>query len=261
MADNPVRLRFSSKVALVSGAGSGIGRAIAEGLGREGASVALLGRTRSKLEETAERLPPKRSLVITGMHEDPLDAARAVRSAVEAFGGLDVLVNNAGVFIGGTAADTPDEDWRVAIAANLTGPFLLGREALPHLRRRRGSIVNVGSTLGTRSIPGALPYAVAKAGLAMLTTATALEEAPNGVRVNAVAPGVVDTPIHRTRIGDDPAAITGFLEEMGALHPLGRIGKPEEVAAAVIFLASEDSAWTTGAVLPVDGGMLLKNDK
>jgi NAD(P)-dependent dehydrogenase (short-subunit alcohol dehydrogenase family) len=261
MPDNPVRLRFSHKVALVSGAGSGIGRAVAAGLAREGASVALLGRTRSKLEETAERLPRGRSLVVTGMHEDPLDAARAVRGAVEAFGGLDVLVNNAGVFVGGTAADTRDDSWGLAIAANLTGPFLLTREALPALRRRHGSIVNVGSTLGERPIPGALPYAVSKAGLAMLTIATALEEASHGVRVNAVAPGVVDTPIHRTRIGEDPLAIEKFLSEMGALHPLGRIGTPEEVAAAIIFLASDDSTWTTGAVLPVDGGILLKNDK
>ena len=259
MADNPVRLRFAHKVALVSGAGSGIGRAVAEGLAREGASVALLGRTRSKLEETAERLPPKRSLVIEGMHEDPLDAARAVRSTVEAFGGLDVLVNNAGVFIGGTAAGTTDEDWRLALA-NLTGPFLLTREALPPLRRRRGSIVNVGSTLGSRPIPGALPYAVSKAGLAMLTIATALEEAPNRVRVNAVAPGIVDTPILQRR-SREAAEISDYLEEMGRLHPLGRVGKPEEVAAAIIFLASEDSAWTTGAVLPVDGGILIKNDK
>ena len=259
MADNPVRLRFAHKVALVSGAGSGIGRAVAEGLAREGASVALLGRTRSKLEETAERLPPKRSIVIAGMHEDPLDAARAVRSTVEAFGGLDVLVNNAGVFVGGTAGLTSDEDWRLALA-NLTGPFLLTREALPHLRRRCGSIVNVGSTLGSRPIPGALPYAVSKAGLVMLTTATALEEAPNRVRVNAVAPGVVDTPILRRR-SREAAEISDYLEEMGRLHPLGRVGKPEEVAATIIFLASEDSAWTTGAVLPVDGGMLLKNDK
>lgn len=261
MADNPMRSRFVSRVALVSGAGSGIGRAVAEALGLEGASVALLGRTSEKLEETASRLPPDRSLVIAGRHEDPADASFAVRRTVEVFGGLDVLVNNAGVFVGGSAERTLEEDWSRAIAVNLTGPFLLSREALPHLRRRRGSIVNVGSTLGSRPIPGALPYAVAKAGLVMLTTATAAEEARHGVRVNAVAPGVVDTPIHRTRVGEDPADIAYFLEEMGKLHPLGRIGRPEDIAAAVLFLASDDSSWTTGVVLPVDGGILLKNDK
>jgi NAD(P)-dependent dehydrogenase (short-subunit alcohol dehydrogenase family) len=254
-------MRFASRVAIVSGAGSGIGSAVAAGLAREGASVVLLGRTRGKLEDVARRLPAGRAEVVAARHEDPEGAAGAVQRAIERFGGLDVLVNNAGIFVGGSAAEASVESWREALAVNLTGPFVLTREALPHLRRRGGAIVNVASTLAIRPIPGATPYSVAKAGLVMLTLATATEEAAHGVRVNCVCPGVVDTPIHRQRVGDDPAAVRGLLEELGKLHPLGRVGTPEEVAAMVLFLASAESAWTTGAVVAVDGGILLKNDK
>jgi meso-butanediol dehydrogenase/(S,S)-butanediol dehydrogenase/diacetyl reductase len=254
-------MRFASKVALVSGAGSGIGRAVAEALAREGAHVVLLGRTRKKLDDAAARLPAGRALVVAARHEDPAGAAGAVRAAVEAFGGLDVLVNNAGEFVPGSAADATLDAWNASLAANLTGPFLLTREALPHLRRSAGAVVNVASTLGIRPIPGVLPYAVAKAGLVMLTLAAAAEEAPHGVRINCVCPGVVDTPIHRRRVGEDPEAIAAFLREMGRLHPLGRVGKPEEVASLVLFLASAESSWTTGAVVAADGGILLKNEK
>jgi NAD(P)-dependent dehydrogenase (short-subunit alcohol dehydrogenase family) len=254
-------MRFASKVALVSGAGSGIGKAVAGALVREGASVVLLGRSRGKLDDVVSGLPPGRSLAVAGRHENPLDAAGAVRSAVEAFGGLDILVNNAGVFVPGSARDTTVEAWNEALDVNLTGPFILTREAIPHLRRREGAVINVASTLGIRPIPGATPYSVAKAGLILLTLSTAVEEAPHRVRVNCVCPGVVDTPIHRQRVGDDPKALRDLLDEMGRIHPLGRVGRPEEVASMVLFLASAESAWTTGAVVAVDGGILLKNDK
>ena len=254
-------MRFASKVALVSGAGSGIGRAVAEALAREGASVVLMGRSRGKLDDVVSRLPGGRSLAVAGRHEDPADSANAVRSAVETFGGLDILVNNAGVFVPGKAGEVTVEAWNEALQVNLTGPFILTREAMPHLRRRGGAVVNVASTLGIRPIPGATPYSVAKAGLIMLTLSSAVEEAPHGVRVNCVCPGVVDTPIHRQRVGDDPKALRNLLDEMGRIHPLGRVGKPEEVASMVLFLASPESAWTTGAVVAVDGGILLKNDK
>jgi NAD(P)-dependent dehydrogenase (short-subunit alcohol dehydrogenase family) len=254
-------MRFASKVALVSGAGSGIGEAVARALAREGASVVLVGRSLEKLEAAASALPAGRALPVAARHEDPGEAAGAVRRAVEAFGRLDVLVNNAGVFVAGTAAAASLEAWDEALAVNLTGPFVLTREALPHLRRSAGAVVNVSSTLGMRPLPGAAPYCVSKAGLIMLTLSAAAEEAPNGVRVNCVCPGVVDTPIHRRRVGDDPAAIAALLEELGRLHPLGRVGRPEEVASMVLFLASAESAWTTGAIVAVDGGILLKNDK
>jgi NAD(P)-dependent dehydrogenase (short-subunit alcohol dehydrogenase family) len=251
-------MRFSNKVALVSGAGSGIGRAVAIALAAEGACVVLLGRTLAKLEASASGLPRDRVLTVAARHEDPGGVAGAVRSAVERFGRLDVLVNNAGAYVSGTAAETTLEDWSESLAANLTGPFLLTREALPHLRRERnGAIVNVASTLGLKPVAGTTPYAVAKAGLILLTRSTALEEASSGVRVNAVCPGVVDTPIHGPRAGGDPGRLATLLSEAGAKHPVGRIGRPDEVASLILFLASEDSAWTTGAIVTIDGGISL----
>jgi meso-butanediol dehydrogenase/(S,S)-butanediol dehydrogenase/diacetyl reductase len=249
-------MRFSGKVILVSGAGSGIGRATAEAFAAEGGRVALLGRTRSKLEEVAAGLPPDSALPVVARHENPADVARAVQAVHAAFGPLDVLVNNAGAYTGGSAGETSLEDWNQGLAVNLTGPYLLTQQALPHLRERHGVVINVASTLGLKPIPGATPYCVAKAGLIMLTRATALEEAKNGVRVNVLCPGVVDTPIHRQRV-DDPEQLGAFLKELGKLHPLGRVGKPAEIAALVLFVASDASAWTTGAVVTIDGGILL----
>ncbi|MBI4605224.1 MAG: SDR family oxidoreductase [Planctomycetes bacterium] len=251
-------MRFAGKAALVSGAGSGIGRAIAEALLEEGARVVLFGRTLEKLEAVASRHPPDRTVAVQGRHEVPEEAARAVERALEAFGRLDVLVNNAGSFLGGTVGETSLEAWSESLAANLTGPFVLTRAALPQLRReRRGAVVNVASTLGLKPIARAAAYSVAKAGLIMLTRATALEEARNGVRANAVCPGVVDTPIHARRASGGPEGVAAFLEALGKQHPVGRIGKPEEVASAVLFLASEASAWTTGAVITIDGGISI----
>jgi len=250
-------MQFSGKVILVSGAGSGIGRATAEAFAAEGGRVALLGRTRSKLEEVAAGLPPDCALPVVARHEDPAEVTQAVRTVLESFGRLDVLINNAGAYTGGSASETSLEDWNQGLAVNLTGPYLLTQEALPHLRHdRKGVVINIASTLGIKPIPEATPYCVAKAGLIMLTRATALEEAKNGVRVNVLCPGVVDTPIHRQRV-DDPAHLGAFLKELGDLHPLGRVGEPAEIAALVLFLASDASAWTTGAVFTIDGGILL----
>jgi meso-butanediol dehydrogenase/(S,S)-butanediol dehydrogenase/diacetyl reductase len=166
-------------------------------------------------------------------------------------------VNNAGIYVPGTFAETAMEGWSLALAANLTGPYALTREALPHLRKTRGVVVNVSSSLGIQPVPGAASYCVAKAGLNMLTKAMALEEASHGVRVVAVCPGVVETPIHRQRIGDEPGAVEGFLSNMAGLHPLGRVGAPKDVVDLISFLASEKASWLTGAVIPIDGGISL----
>lgn len=256
-------MRFEGKTALVSGAGSGIGRAVAAAFFREGANVVLLGRSAEKLArardeiEAARAGAPARAIVAVARHEVAAEASSAVRSALRAFGRLDVLVNNAGAWIAGTGAETPSELWSEALAANLTGPFELSRAAIPALRAARGAIVNVSSTLAVQPLAGATPYCAAKAGLNMLTKTLALEEARHGVRVNAVAPGVVDTPIHRSRVGEDPQEIARFLDAMAREHPLGRVGRPEDVAAAVLYLASAEASWVTGAILAVDGGISL----
>ena len=249
--------RFLNRVALVTGAGSGIGKATARRLVHEGASVAFLGRTRSKLEEASSDLPNDRILIIEASHEQPADVDQATSAINERFGRLDIVVNNAGVYTKGTIADLPPEEWRKGIEVNLIGPYLVTRAALPSLRRSgNGVIVNVSSTIGLKPIPEASSYCVAKAGLVMLTQATALEEAQHGVRALAVCPGVVDTPIHQM-----PGASSGqtrqFLNDVGAAHLLGRVGTTDEIADLILFLVSDASAWTTGAIIPIDGGISL----
>lgn len=251
--------RFESRVALISGAGSGIGRAVAERFLREGGRVALIGRTHEKLRAVADPAPPESCHILVGRHEDPEFARRAAVETAEVFGRIDLLFNNAGAWGAASVADTSDDLWSTTLASNVTGPFLLTREVLPVMRRQRGGvIVNNASTLGLSPIPGAAPYCAAKAALIMLTRSTAIEEAASGIRVNAICPGVVDTPIHAQRIGPDRAALDAFMEEAGRQHPLGRVGTPEEVAALVLFLASDESSWTTGAIVTVDGGISLR---
>jgi NAD(P)-dependent dehydrogenase (short-subunit alcohol dehydrogenase family) len=171
-----------------------------------------------------------------------------VERTVETFGRLDLLVNNAAIYGASAQIEDDVDDWRRQLEVNLHAPWLLCRLAYPHLRESgSGVVVNVLSTLGHRAMAGLSAYCTSKAALDMLGRCLALEWAPDGIRVNSVSPGVVDTPIH------EPGAAASMAEA----HPLGRIGQPEEVARAIAFLASTNSAWTTGANLDVDGGIRL----
>lgn len=241
---------FEGRRMLVTGASSGIGLATARMLAQEGAEVCLVGRRPESLAEAVVA-------VGGGAWGHACDVGDAVQvedlglAIASRWGTLDGLVNNAGVAPVGSLEETDPETWDRAFAVNVRGPYLVTRAVLPYLREGQApSVVNVSSTLAVKPIPGMIAYNAAKAALNQLTRSLALELAP-AVRVNAVMPAVVDTPIHAAR-GMSSEDVAG----MGPAHPLGRVGRPEEVADAILFLLSDRAAWITGAILPVDGGML-----
>jgi NAD(P)-dependent dehydrogenase (short-subunit alcohol dehydrogenase family) len=246
---------LDGRVALVTGATSGIGRATAQRFAAEGAHVALVGRDAETLAEVARQVRDAggEALEVRADVMSEGDARRAVEEAVERFGGLDVLVNAAGIISNGTVETTPLEDWDAMMNVNLRSVFQLMQLAVPHLERRPGNVVNVSSVTGLRAFPGVLAYCVSKAGVDQLTRCAALELAPKGIRVNAVNPGVVVTNIHR-RGGMADDSYAAFLEHSKKTHPLGRVGAAEEVAELILFLASDRAAWITGATHSIDGG-------
>lgn len=251
-------MTFAGKTAIVTGATSGIGRATAEAFGRAGATVVLVGRNEAALTEVADGLTRSGALVGACRADitDASSAERIVAAALDLSGGIDVLVNAAGVIASGTLDATSDEIWDRMLAVNVTAPFRLMRAAAPHLKSRRGTVINVSSVNGLRSFPGVLAYCVSKAAVDQLTRCAAIELAPLGVRVNAVNPGVTVTNLHR-RSGMDEAQYAAFLERSKETHPLGRPGQPEDVADLILFLASDRASWMTGETIPVDGGRHL----
>jgi NAD(P)-dependent dehydrogenase (short-subunit alcohol dehydrogenase family) len=251
-------MAFDGKVIIVTGATSGIGRATAEAFGREAAAVVLVGRNEAALGGVAHTVAADGGRAVTCREDVTLaDAAeKIVATAIGAFGGVDVLVNAAGVIASGTLGETSDATWEHMMAVNLTAPFRLMRAASPHLAARKGAVVNVSSVNGLRSFPGVLAYCVSKAGVDQLTRCAALEMAPLGVRVNAVNPGVTVTNLHR-RSGMEEPQYAAFLERSRTTHPLGRPGQADEVATLILFLASERAAFMTGETIPIDGGRHL----
>lgn len=251
-------MSFNGKTVIVTGATSGIGRAAAEAFGRERASVAVVGRNETALAEVTTAIRTAGGLAAACAVDlmEPGAAATVVDAALTAFGHLDVLVNAAGVIASGTLEQTTDAMWDQMLAINLTAPFRLMRAAMPHLKTRKGAIVNVSSVNGLRSFAGVLAYNVSKAGLDHLTRCAAIEAAPHGVRVNAVNPGVTVTNLHR-RSGMDDARYAAFLERSKETHPLGRPGDPREIADLIVFLASDRAGWMTGETIPIDGGRHL----
>ena len=250
--------RFTGRVVMVTGASSGIGRATARALGAEGASVVLCGRRRGRLDEVAAELAAsgRESLVLTGDARAEATCAAWAQAADERFGGLDGLVNAAGVIGNGGVPDTPTAEWRRLLDTNLDALFFMTRAAAPLLQRRRGAIVNLSSVAGgVRPYANLAGYCVSKAGVDMLTRCAALDLAPHGVRVNAISPGVVVTELHTTAgsVADYPA----FLERSKTTHPLGRVGNAEEVAELILFLLAPGAGWITGANVSIDGGRAL----
>jgi NAD(P)-dependent dehydrogenase (short-subunit alcohol dehydrogenase family) len=247
---------MKDKRVIVTGASSGIGRATAEVLLQEGARVALVGRRESSLAEVSRHAPRDAAFVITGDLSDEKETEQSLARSVEALGGLDVLINAAGILKGGRIQDTSLELWDEMMNINLRSVFHLMKLAVPHLERSRGNIVNVSSVTGPRSFPGVLAYCVSKSGVDQLTRCAALELAAMGVRVNAVNPGVVVSGLHRSG-GMSEEAYAAFLEHSKTTHPLGRVGEAREVADLICFLASDRAGWITGATVSIDGGRAL----
>jgi NAD(P)-dependent dehydrogenase (short-subunit alcohol dehydrogenase family) len=242
---------------IVTGASSGIGRASALRFLSEGHSVALVGRREGALQEvasTADR--PGSSFIIAADLSDEKQTESCISQAVEMLGGLNVLINAAGILKAGRIEDTNLELWDERMNINLRSVFHLMKLAAPHLERSKGNIVNVSSVTGPRSFPGVLAYCVSKAAVDQLTRCTALELATKGIRVNEVNPGVVVTELHRAG-GMKNEAYAAFLEHSKTTHPLGRVGQPEEVADLIYFLASDGAGWITGATVSIDGGRAL----
>lgn len=244
--------RFDEKVVLITGGGSGIGRAAAIRFANEGATVLAADIDEDAAAETV-KLAGERT---HALHLDVLSTASidaGLSALSERHGGLDVLVNNAGALRGGGIDTATEEDWDFEIAINLKSIFLMSRAAWPLLRERRGNIVNTASNAGIEASAGQLGYRTAKAGNIMLTKCMALDGAKVGVRVNCVCPGATRTPLMETLFLTKPDE---FRDEFAQLFPLGRIGEPADVAAAMAYLASDDAAWVTGTALVVDGGWL-----
>jgi NAD(P)-dependent dehydrogenase (short-subunit alcohol dehydrogenase family) len=252
-------MTFDNKIALITGGSSGIGLEVARQLLARGAKVVINGRDADKLARAAVSLDPTGARVATfaGDIAKPATAAALVELAVSRFGGLHILVNNAGIFAPKPFLEVTEEDYDRFLDIILKGKFFMAQAAARAMAASGGgAIVHTGSMWALQAI-GATPsaaYSAANAGVHQLVKNLAIELSDKGIRINAVAPAVVETPVYNTFLSD--AEVAEVLPTFDAFHPLGRNGQPADVAAAILFLASEEASWITGTVLPVDGGVM-----
>jgi NAD(P)-dependent dehydrogenase (short-subunit alcohol dehydrogenase family) len=244
-------------VALITGGGTGIGRAIALAFAREGASVAVAGRRLDKLKEVTGEIEMQGGVAIA-LECDVTrarDAERAVSDASERFGKLSVLVNNAGMLSVATVDGVSEDEWDRVMTVNVKGPFLMSKAALKEFRKAGGgAIVNIGSVLGLVAMKDRAAYCASKGGVTLLTKAMALDHAHENVRVNCICPSIVETELVKGLFDGSEQGQALRKMRIGTL-PLGRFGKPADVAELAVFLASEESSWLTGAAIPLDGGL------
>jgi len=241
-------------VALITGASSGIGAAIAIAFADAGWSVMAAGRHEGRLEEVAD--VSEQISTWAGELEESDDCDELVADTVDEYERIDCLVNAAGVLIPGNAEEITDEKWRDTLIINLDVPFYLSRAALPHLLQRGGSIINIASVWGLEGGKRALAYCASKGGLIQLTRSMALDHADDNVRVNAICPGGVDTPMLAVRAEEEDKDVDDFLAELAEGSPNGRIATPEDIAGLVLFLASDAASHITGTAIPIDGGLM-----
>ncbi|HLW55542.1 MAG TPA: SDR family oxidoreductase [Candidatus Angelobacter sp.] len=245
-------MRLLGKVAIVTGGGSGIGRAIATAFAQEGAQVVICGRDRQKLDSAAREIGTDQAdcLAVSTDLRQPIEIFDLVTAAVERFKAIHILVNNAGVLLPGTVESVSEDAWDQTFSTNVRAPWLLARAALPHLRNSGGgSIINIGSVLSTLGAPNRVAYAASKGAVLAMTKAMAVDHAAEKIRVNCICPGIVETEMVAAFNMDESAR-----KRRLAMHPLGRFGRPQDVAGLAVFLASDESAWITGAEYVVDGG-------
>src|SRR5271155_5730751 len=246
--------RFEGKVVIVTGAGSGIGAGTARRFLKEGAFVTLNGRREHKLRESIAGFDSVKSLVHPGDVSDEKYVKRLVEDAVTRFGKLDVFVNNAGIAIFGPFEQTTTQDWRKVMATDLDSVCFGAREALPHLLKTKGSLINVSSASGLGGDWGASSYNAAKGAVTNFTRALALEYGSRGVRINAVAPSLTSSEA-TADLEKSEAVMAAFRDRL----PIGRAATPEDIAGVIAFLASEDAVFINGVILPVDGGLHASN--
>src|SRR5437764_11873688 len=249
--------RLSGKVALITGGGTGIGRAIALAFAREGASVTVAGRRLEKLREVISEVQKQggAGLAMECDVSRAKDVERAVKGTVERFGRLNVLVNNAGTLHVSTVEGISEEEWDRVMAVNTKGPFLTSRAVLPEFRKcGGGAIVNIGSVLGLVAMKDRAAYCASKGGVTMLTKAMAIDHGHENIRVNCICPSIVETELVKG-LFDQSEQGQALRKARVATIPLGRIGQPVDVAEMAVFLASEESSWLTGTAIPLDGGV------
>lgn len=255
-------MKLKGKVALVTGGGTGIGTAITERFIKEGAKVCISGRRQEMLDNVAQTLPSNSIVTCAGDTSKDEDAARMVEATVSFGGKIDVLVNNAAISTNGSVADVDPELFRETIAINLIGPFLLMREAIPHMiKNGGGSVINIASVGGKRCLPFMPAYCASKAGLIMLTKQAALDYGPQNIRCNAVCPGGIKTAMVEKEFGQFGKMLgmdlEKYFEVISESLPLKRFGEPSEIAGMCTYLASDDASFTTGADLLVDAGTAI----